>query len=262
MLARVKAVLWLHTLRLWRYKWSFLNMILSYVVWMLLLMLGILLFVPHELLGETVKAAFWTILAWNIISQFSSLIGGWMRFFISIGMVEEHILRGMSPFKVIVGRVIPSFSMIVMSQLFIAVLLNGMFKIDVLVVNDPPLLALSFMMLMVESLSYGIVIAAISMRTSIPHAMLEILNFAIVGLLMIPANMLPSGLNILYLTIPYIAPAHLMKIATLRGMNMLYLEALTIALIESSAFSITAMCSIIKSEKWIRKNGVKAIGFW
>lgn len=262
MLTKVKAILWLHTIRLGRYKWSFLNMILSYVVWMLLFILGMLLFVPQNLLGETLKAVFWTILAWNVISQFSSLIGGWMGFFISIGMVEEHILRGLSPFKVVTGRVIPSFSVIVVSQLFIAALLNEMFRINVLGVNNLFLLAFSFALLAVESLSYGLVIAAISLRTSIPHAMLEILNFAVIGLLMIPANALPETLSLIYLLIPYIAPAHLMKIATLSGMNALYLEALVISIIETSVFLVTAVYSVVKSERWIRKNGVRAVGFW
>jgi len=100
-LTRLKAILWLHTLRLWRYKWSFLNMVLSHAAWIFLFILGALLFVPGEYLGVAVKAAFWTIVAWNIISMFSSLIGGWMHFFISLGMVEEHILRGISPFKTV-----------------------------------------------------------------------------------------------------------------------------------------------------------------
>lgn len=93
-LTRVKAILWLHTLRLWRYKWSFLNLVLAEAAWVFLFVLGALLFVPGEYLGFAVKSAFWTIVAWNIISQCSSLIGAWMNFFISIGMVEEHILRG------------------------------------------------------------------------------------------------------------------------------------------------------------------------
>jgi len=42
---------------------------------------------------RVVKGAFWVVVAWSMISNFSSLMGGWMGFFISIGMVEEHLLR-------------------------------------------------------------------------------------------------------------------------------------------------------------------------
>ena len=50
-IVRAKAVLFLHTIRLWRYKWSFLNMILSEAAWIFLFVLGALLFVPEEQLG-------------------------------------------------------------------------------------------------------------------------------------------------------------------------------------------------------------------
>lgn len=264
MLTSVKAILWLHIIRLWRYKWSFLNMILTYVVWILLLMLGILLFVPKESLGITVKAAYWTILAWNVISQFSSLIGGWMGFFISTGMVEEHILRGISPFKVITGRVIPGFSVILMSQAFIAVLLGEMFKVDVLGIINPALTIFSFVLLMMESLSYGLIISSISLRTSIPHAMLEILNFAMVGLLMMPVTSLPPMLGIIYLAIPYVAPTYLMKIATIGGIGgaPLYFEAMLISVVETLIFLVIGIYSMKRSEEWMKRNGVRAVGFW
>ena len=261
-LTRLKAILWLHTLRLWRYKWSFLNMVLSHAAWIFLFILGALLFVPGEYLGVAVKAAFWTIVAWNIISMFSSLIGGWMHFFISLGMVEEHILRGVSPFKTVLGRVIPSFSVVTASLLFIAAILNGVFKTNVLQVGDPLLLIFAFLLLVVEGLAYGLTIAAISMKTSIPHNMLEILNFVVIGLLMVPAHSLPEVIRVAYLCIPYVAPAHLAKIATSLDMPILFGEALTISIIEALIMSIIALYTIKSSEKWIKKNGVRAIGFW
>jgi len=261
-LTRIKAILWLHTLRLRRYKWSFLNMILSETAWIFLFILGALLFVPSEYMGTAVKAAFWTIVAWNIISQFSSLIGGWMNFFISIGMVEEHTLRGISPFKMILGRIIPSFSVSIASLLFMAAILNGVFNTNVLLVNNLPLLILAILLLAVEGLSYGLTIAAISIRTSIPYNMLEILNLATIGILMIPAQNLPKTIGIAYLCIPYVAPAHLAKIATAISMSALFIEALTISIIEALIMSLIALHFIKSSEKWVKKKGVRAVGFW
>lgn len=261
-ITRIKAILWLHTLRLRRYKWSFLNMILAETAWIFLFILGALLFVPSEYLGIAVKAAFWTIVAWNVISQFSSLIGGWMNFFISIGMIEEHTLRGISPFKMILGRIIPSFSVITASLLFMAAILNGVFNTNVLLVNNLPLLVLALLLLVVEGLSYGLTIAAISIRTSIPHNMLEILNFAVVGILMIPVQSLPESIRIAYLCIPYVAPTHLAKIATAINMSALFTEALIISIVEALVMAIIALHFIKSSEKWMKRNGVRAVGFW
>ncbi|RLE64698.1 MAG: hypothetical protein DRJ38_05000 [Thermoprotei archaeon] len=261
-LTRVKAILWLHTLRLWRYRWSFLNLVLAEAAWVFLFVLGALLFVPGEYLGLAVKSAFWTIVAWTIISQCSSLIGAWMNFFISIGMVEEHILRGISPFKVILGRVVTSFSVILVSLLFISAILNGVFKTNVWAINDPYLLTLSFIALALQGLAYGITIAAISVKTSIPHNMLEIVNFAVIGLLMIPLDRIPGLFAIPFLCVPYVASAHLAKIGASGAQPYMLLEALNISLLETLVMLTIAIYVIKKSEEWIKKNGVRAIGFF
>jgi len=92
--------------------------------------------------------------------------------------------------------------------------------------------------------------------------MLEILNFVVIGLLMVPAHSLPEVIRVAYLCIPYVAPAHLAKIATSLDMPILFGEALTISIIEALTMSIIALYTIKSSEKWIKKNGVRAIGFW
>jgi len=261
-ITRIKAILWLHTLRLRRYKWSFLNTILSETAWIFLFILGALLFVPSKYMDIAVKEAFWIIVAWNIISQFSSLIGGWMNFFISIGMVEEHTVRGVSPFKMILGRIIPSFTVIVGSLLFMAAILNGVFKTNVLHINNPALLVFSFLILFLEGLSYGLTIAAISIRTSVPYNMLEILNFAVIGLLMIPVQNLPGLMRIAYLCIPYVAPVHLAKIATGINVSALFFEALAISMVEALIMGLAALYFIKSSERWMKRNGVRSVGFW
>ncbi len=261
-LTKVKAIVWLHTLRLWRYKWSFLNLILAEAAWIFLFVLGALLFVPKEYLGPAVKSAFWMIVAWNVMSQCSSLIGGWMNFFIAIGMVEEHLLRGTSPFKVILGRVVPSFSVVIASLFFIAAILNGVFHTNVLEVADPYLLVLAFSTLAAQGLAYGITVAAISVKTSVPHNMLEIVNFAVIGLLMIPLDRIPSLLTIPFLCIPYVAPAHLAKIGASASQSYMLSEATAISLLEALLMLAIAAYMIKNSETWIKKNGVRAIGFF
>ncbi len=261
-LVRAKAVLLLHTIRLWRYRWSFLNMILALTAWIFLFILGALLFVPKEHLGMAVKGTFWIIVAWSVISNFSGLIGGWMNFFISIGMVEEHMLRGFSPFKALLGRLIPGSSVTVASLLFMGALVGGAFHVDVLAVDNSSLLVLGMILLGVEGLSYGFTVASIAMRTSVPHNMLEILNFGFVGLMMIPLSSLPEGARLIYLLIPYIAPTHLLKVATSSVQQEFLTEALVISALESAAMLFVAILSMRLVNSWISRNGVRAIGFW
>ncbi|RLG53961.1 MAG: hypothetical protein DRO00_02505 [Thermoproteota archaeon] len=261
-LVRMKAVLYLHTIRLWRYKWSFLNMILSEAAWVFLFVLGSLLFVPKEQLTTVVKGAFWVIVAWSMISNFSSLVGGWMRFFISIGMVEEHLLRGFSPFKTLLGRLVTGSTVIISSLLFMAVLVKGAFNVDLLTVDQIALLIIGMALLAIESLSYGFTVAAISMRTSVPGNLLEILNLGVIGLMMIPIHSLPERTRLIYLCIPYTAPSHLVKIAISSVPPELVREALILSTMVCVTMLIFAILAMKLANLWIKKNGVKAIGFW
>ncbi len=262
MFTKIRAILILHTIRLWRYGMSFLNMIISQTLWILLFILGILLFVPSEHLATALRLAYWTIAAWTIISSFSSLIGGWTNFFIMMGMVEEHIIRNTSPFTAIVGRVLTgttvSFAIIIAMGYF----LEGIFGKDLMAFKDPLLILAGFLFLIVESLSYALSISAASMRTSVSQQFLEILNFGIIGILIIPISMLPTQVRIPYLSIPYIAPVYLMKVAVGAEHSFLLREALLISIVESSAMAIFALELMRTVEHYVRKNGVRAIGLW
>ncbi len=259
---RAKAVLMLHTIRLWRYKWSFLNMILAEAAWIFLFVLGALLFVPKEQLGSAVKVSFWILAAWSLISNFSSLIGGWMSFFISIGMVEEHLLRGFSPFKALLGRIITGSSVMFASLLFMALLVRGAFHVNLLSIKSPLLTFIGIILLALESISYGFSVAAISMRTSIPNFLLEILNLGMIGLMMIPLSSIPGRVRLLYLCIPYMAPAYLIKLSVLKDSDYMVKEAVLISLTIMALMLTVALAFMKYVDRWVRKNGVKAVGFW
>ncbi len=259
-LVRLKAVLWLHTLRLWRYKWSFLNLILSQAMWVFLFILGILLFVPRDYIGLACREAFWIIVAWTIVSQTSTMVGGWMRFFITLGMIEEHILRNISPFNVVLGRIIPSSAVSIGTLLFIALIFGEAFNTNVFSVYNIGLLVLGMLLIFIQSLAYGFTIAALSVRIGISRGIFEILSFAIVGLLMVPVENIPSPLNTLFLSVPYVAPMHLSKLA-LSSSNFMLIQSTIISLVETVAMIIVAVHSVTSSEEWIRRQGVKAVGF-
>ncbi len=254
-----KGIIWLHTLRLWRYKWSFLNTVMSEVMWMFVFILGILLFVPNEYMAVACKGAFWVIVSWQIISQISTMMGGWMQFFISIGMIEEHILRGISPFKVIIGRVIPGLSVTAGTTLFMAFILNTTFKTNVTLMDNPALVGLGLAFLMVQALSYGLILSAISIKTGVPHSMLEVTNFLVIGLLLIPMENFQFPLNLILLAIPYVAPVTLIKDGAF-GASVLIMESIILSLAISSVFVYLAIKFMKSAEKQIKTQGVRAVG--
>lgn len=262
MRVKLKAILWLHIIRLWRYRMGFLNMILSEVLWMLLLVMGIVLFVPPEQLTTSLRMGYWTIAAWNVISSFSSLIGGWTTFFIMIGMVEEHILRNTSPFATILGRALTGTTVSFTIIIAMGYLFEWIFGRRLMILVSLPILLVAFILLIVESLSYSLSISAASMRTSVSEQFLEILNFGIIGLLMVPVSALPGYTSMIYLLIPYIAPAYLVKVAVGAEVPSLLPAAVVVGVTESLIMALITLRLIESVETHIRRNGVRAVGFW
>jgi len=257
----IKAIIWLHFLRLWRYRYSFLNMVLSNAMWVLLLILGVLLFVPRSQLPYALKSAYWTIACWSVISSFSSLVGGWTNFFISLGMVEEHILRGISPFLVISGRLLTASLVSAITIAFMGALIQSLFSIPLFEV-EPGIALFSLIIVSAESLLYGLLISAISMRSTISENFLEILNFAVIGILIVPISVIPEQLRILYLSIPYVAPAYILKAASGSEPPGFLGIGVMISVIETVAFLLIAFLAVRAAESHIRRNGTRAIGFY
>lgn len=262
MRVKLKAILWLHTIRLWRYRMGFLNMVLSEVLWILLLMMGMSLFVPPEHLTTILRAGYWTIAAWSIISSFSLLIGGWTTFFIMIGMVEEHMLKNTSPFATILGRALTGTTISFTIIIALGYLFEWIFGKKLMILVRPVILLIAFTLIVVESLSYSLSVSATSMRTSVSEQFLEILNFGIIGLLVVPVSALPSYARFIYLLTPYVAPTYLIKVAVGAEASSLIPIAIEVGVVESFIMSIITLRLVKSVETHVRRNGVRAVGFW
>lgn len=258
----IRAVIWLHFLRLWRYRYSFLNMLISNAMWILLLMMGVLLFVPKEELSYVLRSAYWTIACWSIVSNFSSLIGGWTNFFISLGMVEEHLMRGVSPFIVIGGRLVVAAIFSAVTITLMGLLIEGLFSVQLFSLYSPELALIGFIAVSLQSLFYGITVSALAMRASVSEQFLEILNFATVGMMMVPLRVIPESFRLTYLAIPYIAPVYLLKVSAGSEGSFLLRSAILISALETLLFMFIALLTMRMVENYVRRNGVRAIGFY
>ena len=259
MLSKFKAVVWLHFLRFWRYRLSFIGLMLSEVLWILLFILAILLFAPKEYLDIACRNAFWVVICWSIIQMNSMIVGSWMNFFISLGMIEEHLIRGISPFRVILGRIIPSSIVSLLSTLLIAIVLNSIFEVNVLSARSPLLILVGLVFIVVKSLSYGLSIASLSIRTGIPHHFLEILNFMVIGILTISVESMRPPLSYLLLLVPYTAPSQLIKMG-ISGREYMFTESLTMSVVVATVMVLMALYLVNHAKSWLLRNGVRAIG--
>ncbi|RDD53327.1 MAG: hypothetical protein BA066_05045 [Candidatus Korarchaeota archaeon NZ13-K] len=258
----IRILIWLHLLRLWRLRYSFLNMVVSNAMWVLLLILGVLLFVPRGELDMALRSAYWTIACWSVISNFSSLVGGWSNFFISIGMVEEHLMRGISPFYVIGGRLIVATIVSSLTIALMGILVGALFSVDMFSLLSPELALLGFTVVSLESLLYGLTISALAMRTSVSEQFLEILNFSTVGVLIVPTRVIPENMRLVYLAIPYVAPAYLLKVSAGSESGSLIGFAVLISILETLILLSLTIMTMRSVERYLRRNGVRAIGFY
>jgi len=260
---KVKAVVWLHTLRMWRYKYSFLNMALSTIMWIMIFILGALMFLPGGEVQKALPAIFWGVAMWNIISSAVWLIGGWTNFYLTQGFFEEHVVVNTSSFLVLSFRAMTGLLMSTVAIGFTYLVISSMSTENILVAQNPTFMVLGLVLLIVMALSYGLTLSALSFRVGVPHMMLEIMNFLvlIVGGLATPVSKLPEPMRYVALVIPYSHPAELVRYGTIGIKPYLPLEiTITTTVFLTLVMLIVAVFSMRWVERYVRKNGLKAIG--
>lgn len=262
-LFKLKAVVWLHALRLWRYKISFINTALSITLWILLFLLGAFMFMPAGMMPEAVPVAFWGIAMWNIMSNVISLISGWTWYYLSQGFVEEHMLTDTSPFLVLLGRPITGLMMSLLAIAFTYVVTSALAGSPVIAIVEPFTLVLGMLFLITMSISVGLILAALAFKTGIPYIFLDILNFVllIVGGLMTPVSKLPNYLRLVATFIPFSYPAELVRLATMGLKPWLPLNLMAgISLVLTASLLALAFTTMKWIESYVRKYGLRAIG--
>lgn len=263
MTTRIRAMIWLHTLRLWRYRFTFLNNILTTILWLTIFVLGALMFVPKTQWDIMAPIALWGIIMWQFLSASVWYIGGWTWFFVSQGFVEEHLLTNTSPALVLVGRAIVGLSVTFASSLLVALVFTGLAGPRVLLINNVLYVVVGLVLLGVMTISYGLYLAALSFRIGIPGTLLDIANFVsfVLGGLVVPLSRLPSQLRVIALFIPYAHSAEIVRYGV-RGLEPLLGLEMELALSTLIAVTMASTAYILFRYvlKHVRRYGVKAIG--
>jgi len=238
-------------------------MVLSMVLWVFITIMGVMLFIPKEQIQYAARETFWIILAWNLITTNTWIIGGWMNFVTGQGITEQHFLCDVSPFRLLLGRVIPLIAVQIGSFIFMGLIFNDSFHTNVFQTQNIGWILLGIVLLLVSGISYGLIIASISLKTSISGNFLEIFNFLLLGIFVVNPTNLPYSQKILFLLIPYTSQIQLIRVG-LWGYTDPYMliYPLCISFIQSCIFVYMARTSIRSAENWVRKNGIKTVGWW
>ena len=260
---RIYAMLWLHVVRTSRYLWSLANWGVTEFMWIAIYILGALAFTPEERYGDVVPTIFWAVIAWNMMSTATWTIGNWIRFYINMGMFEEHELADASHALFLTLRTLPALVETIVAAVFVGVFLANVTSVEVLRASNPLLLGASLALILVMAILYSLSLAFLSMAAGSPAPLLDFLNFIlfIVGGIAVPVSSLPGALRLVAILTPYSHPAELMRYASVGWTPYLGVHGEVLASLAYITFMGSMAWLIYRWARWrALREGVKGIG--
>ncbi len=262
-LRKAIAIVWLHLVRLHRYKLGFMNMIITDMIWYILLTLGALAFSPAGSHSVIAVLIFWGIVMWSIMNNTIWLIVGWVRFVLAWRIFEDHILHNTNPILLISGRIITSTIVTALAVPVIAIAFYFLTGAPIIFIQNIGLMALGLILLIAYAALYSMILVCLSLRLRIPGVMLDVTNMAmfVIGGLGVPLAWMSPVIRDIAFFIPYtyaaeIARAGIAGIKPYFGLSNTFL----ISLIYLAVLGVTTGAVIKYSIDYIRKHGVKGVG--
>ena len=262
-LLMARAMLWLHLKRAVRYKYGLINWGIIEFLYMAIYMLGALAFTPRSEWGSVSQYVFWGVLAWTLVSTPTWTIGNWTQFYINMGLWEQHETIGASHSLFLSMRIIPAVIAGFIGSLsaygFLYATVGGN-----IVLGGNLLLTLVFLLWLVfQATIYGLLLSYLSLLTSTPGPMLDVLNILlfIIGGIGIPVAKLPEGVRLFALFTPYSHASELVRWSAIGIEPYLGVMGEVVAgLLTTLGLGLTAWIVKVKAYGNARRNGIKGIG--
>lgn len=265
LLRKVLAVAYLHALRTWRYRYSFVNTAVNMMLWISIYLLGIMLFVPGEKLPILAPQLFWSVVAWTLMSYVVLNVAGWTIWFaVATGLVEEHMLHDTRLSLFFAGRLVTvAFELSITVPLVYAVV-RAVTHTAFPIASRPLYLAYGLLAFTLMALGYALALSALGLLLRIPGSMLDISNFIafILGGIATPVASLPESLRVVAIVIPYSHAAELVRYGAAGVKPYLGLTAETVAsaLLAAAMLSLGVLLHYHVENRVVRVHGVKGIG--
>ncbi|MEB2835791.1 MAG: hypothetical protein GSR80_001320, partial [Desulfurococcales archaeon] len=258
-----RAMLWLHVVRTGRYLYSLANWVLVEGLWVTIYVLGALTFASPSSYPRVAPMVFWAVLAWNLMSTPVWTIGNWARFYVNMGVFEEHEIAGASHSLFLALRSLPAILVSLGTAGVVGAFIAYVTGAPVLEARDPLLLAASLAAITLDAIFYSLVLAFLSLATRAPAPLLDFMNFLlfIAGGIAAPVSRLPGPVRVFALLTPYSHPAELMRLAAVGEPT--YLPPALEALLTLAWLAVMAL-AWLASAHWAlglaRREGVRGIG--
>ena len=263
-LIKLRALIYLHALRTWRFKYSFINSTVNIALWMAIFIIGALIFVPSSEIPEIAPYMFWGIILWTMLSSSVWSVGGWTWFIISLGMYEEHIIHNTSVISLLTGRTLTVLTDTALITPILYFLMKKLSGSSATYVSNPLAIIGGLTVMFVMALSYGLMLSAISFRIGVPGTLLDISNFLllVLGGIAIPISKLPPAMRYVALAIPFSYPSELTRYGATGAPTYIHLPTLALLnLLIAASMLVSALLIYRRVENnYLRRYGPRAVG--
>lgn len=210
---RLAAYAWVHTLRMRRLAFSLVNWGLVDFLWLSIYVFSVLAFADPESYADVVPSVFWAMVAFTLMSTPVWTVGNWARFYVSMGLLEEHEIAGASHSAFLALRSLPAIPMALVAGAGASALLYASTGVNPLRASHPAILAAGLAAILAQATLYSLVLAFAGMATRTPTPLLDFMNFFlfVAGGIAVPVSSLPGPLRVVALLTPYSHPSEIIR---------------------------------------------------
>ena len=242
-----------------RYPMWIISDLLSAPLWLIMIMLPILLFLPKGEWSnpEVYRQFYWGMLFWQIISMALWSIGFTIRREQQMGTIEPLFLTNANRIIIFAGRVIVMGIDLIISMVYLTFIMTAFFGVNISI-EKPAILALGLVLSMLMSLGFGAIYGSLVIKLKEASALSNLLQFVIIGLagVFFPITKLPENVRIFSYAIPYTYCIDIVRYAAMGSGTLLDPAVeLLMVLVMALIFLAVGYLALIKVEENAKKTG-------
>lgn len=189
-----------------RYPMWIISDLLASPLWILMLLIPVLLFLPSKEWSNptTYQFFYWGMVFWDVVGMALWSFGMAIRREQQLGTIEHLFLSNSNRMMLFASRIATMLPSFLISILYLALIIGTFFKVSITVIN-PAMLILSLFFSLMTAAGFGAVYGALVLKLKQPGALSNILQFAIIGIsgLFFPVERLPGALRMAAYASPF-----------------------------------------------------------
>ena len=242
-----------------RYPMWIISDLLSTPLWLIMIMLPIMLFLPKNEWSnpDVYRQFYWGMIFWQVVSMALWSIGFTIRREQQMGTIEPLFLTNANRIVMFAGRLVIVGMDLALSMLYLTIVMTSFFEVNI-TVKSPILLLFSLILSILMSLGIGALYGSLVIKLKEASALSNILQFILIGFsgVFFTVTKLPENLRIISYIIPYTYCIDLVRHTAIGSQTLLDpgIEFLLVVIL-TALFLISGYTVLIKIEKDAKRTG-------